>query len=264
VKDYIIQSVEFVICTFAIAHLAIEAWRRRQRAFALGLVFVALLFLANVAFVAAGRTALVAFPVLLILFGAQRFGWKGTLGIIIAGILAAILAWTSSSYLRERALGVVDEIQLYQRSNGETSVGYRLEFWKKSLGFIAEAPVIGNGTGAIPGLFRRAAIGNGDVRAAVTGNPHNQMLELAIQFGLIGVAVLFAMWIAHLMMFASRGVMPWLGQGLVVQTVIGALFLSYLLDFTTGWLYVLGVGTLGGTAAVAERGPCIARKDARE
>src|SRR5204862_485352 len=32
VKDYIIQSAEFVICTFAVAHLATEAWRRQRRA----------------------------------------------------------------------------------------------------------------------------------------------------------------------------------------------------------------------------------------
>jgi O-antigen ligase len=211
-------------------------------------VALAFLLLANVAFVAAGRTALVALPVLLVLFGAQRFGWKGTFGIVIAGLLATALAWTSSSYLRERALGVVDEIQVYQRSNGETSVGYRLEFWKKSLGFVSEAPLIGNGTGSIPGLFRRAAIDSSDIRAAVTGNPHNLVIEIAVQLGLVGVAVLFAMLIAHLMMFSARGVVSWLGQGLVIQSMIGSLFLSYLLDFSTGWIYAIGVGVLGGMA----------------
>jgi hypothetical protein len=48
-------------------------------------------------------------------------------------------------------------------------------------------------------------------------------------------------------MFATRGFVPWLGQGLVIQTVVGSLFLSYLLDFSTGWIYAVGIGVLGGT-----------------
>jgi O-antigen ligase len=39
-----------------------------------------------------------------------------------------------------------------------TSIGFRLEYWKRSLAFIAEAPVIGHGTGTIPMLFRRGSI----------------------------------------------------------------------------------------------------------
>jgi len=35
----------------------------------------------------------------------------------------------------------------------------------------------------------------------------------------------------------------------VIQTIVGSLFLSYMLDFSTGWIYVLGVGLLGGMVA---------------
>jgi hypothetical protein len=74
-------------------------------------------------------------------------------------------------------------------------------------------------------------------------------LELAIQFGVIGVAVLYAVWIAQLLMFQGVGLAAWLGQGVVTQTIVGALFLSYMLDFSSGWLYVFGVGVLGGMCA---------------
>jgi O-antigen ligase len=249
VKDYIVQSAEFLICAFALGHLAVDAWLRQQRAAALAMSALALLFLANVAFVAAGRTSLAAFPVLLVLFAVQRCGLTGTLALIIGGALFAAVIWMSSPYLRERAFGVADEIQRYQSANEETSTGYRLEFWKKSAVFIAEAPLLGHGTGSIPSLFRRAATGDAGIAAAVTGNPHNQTLEIAVQFGLIGVALLYAMWIAHLFMFRGTGLAAWLGQGVVTQTIVGALFLSYLLDFSSGWLYVFGVGMLGGICA---------------
>ena len=249
VKDYIVQSAEFLISAFACGHLAMTAWQDGRRAWALALVALALAFLGNIAFVVTARTSLLTFPVLLLLFGAQRFGARGTMTLALGGVLFAGAVWVSSPYLRERTFSVVDELQRYHSQNAETSAGYRLEFWKKSIGFVAEAPVLGHGTGSIPALFRAAAGHDSRVAAAVTGNPHNQTLEVAIQFGLIGVALLFAMWMAHFLMFdSSAGLFAWLGQALVIQTVIGSLFLSYLFDFSTGWIYVFGLGVLGAMA----------------
>lgn len=251
VKDYIVQSVEFLICAFALGHLTIDAWRTGRHLLAAAMAVLALLFLINIAFVATGRTSLVAFPLLLLLFGLQRFGIRGTLVMGIGGLLVAGLVWISSPYLRGRALGAVDEIQRYQSSSAETSAGYRLEFWKKSVGFIAEAPVFGHGTGSIPLLFGRAGTGESGIGAAITGNPHNQTFEMAIQYGLLGAVLLYAMWMAHALAFRGNGLFAWLGQGLVMQTVVGSLFLSYVLDFSTGWLYAFGVGVLGGALARA-------------
>jgi O-antigen ligase len=245
VKDYIVQSAEFLICAFALGHLAVDAWHKEQRVAAGAMALLALLFLANVAFVAAGRTSLAAFPVLLVLFAAQRFALRGVLALSLAGALFVAVIWVSSSYVRERAFGVAEEIQRSQSTHAETSAGFRVESWKKSVAFVANAPIFGHGTGSIPSLFRRAAAG-GEIAGLVTGNPHNQTLEIAVQLGLIGVVLLYAMWIAHLLMFGTAGLAAWLGQGVVTQTIVGALFLSYLLDFSSGWLYVFGVGVLGG------------------
>jgi hypothetical protein len=38
----------------------------------------------------------------------------------------------------------------------------------------------------------------------------------------------------------------WYGLVIVVSNVVGSLFNSHLFDFSQGWLYVFGVGTLGG------------------
>jgi hypothetical protein len=38
----------------------------------------------------------------------------------------------------------------------------------------------------------------------------------------------------------------WLGVGVVVQNIVACIFNSYLLEFTLGWIYVFGVGVLGG------------------
>src|SRR6266702_3743119 len=222
---------------------------------ALALAALALVFLANIVFVATGRSSLVAFAALVVIIGLQRFGWRGALGIVAAGVVLASVAWTSSAYLRERVIGVVDEIQQYQTVDAETSAGYRLEFWKKCIEFTAAAPFLGHGTGSINEQFRRAATGASGASAAVTGNPHNMTLEISVQFGLVGVVVLYAMWAAHLMLFRGRGLAAWIGLGVVVQDIVGSLFLSHLFDFTTGWIYVFGVGVLGAMVLGAEGPP---------
>jgi hypothetical protein len=61
--------------------------------------------------------------------------------------------------------------------------------------------------------------------------------------GLVGVAVLLAMWIVHLLLFVrGAGLTAWIGTIVVVQNVVASLFNSHLFDFTSGWLYVFGVG----------------------
>jgi O-antigen ligase len=132
--------------------------------------------------------------------------------------------------------------------NASTSAGERIEFWKKSVRFVAEAPVFGHGTGTIADLFRRSAVGDSGASSLASTNPHNQTLAVAIQLGLVGAFVLFAMWISHLYLFRGAGLVAWVGLAIVVQNMIGSLFNSHLFDFTHGWVYVTGVGIAGGMA----------------
>lgn len=64
--------------------------------------------------------------------------------------------------------------------------------------------------------------------------------------GLVGAAVLWAIWIAHLLLFRGSGLAEWIGLVIVVQNIVGSLFNSHLFDFTQGWLYAVGVGVAGG------------------
>jgi MFS family permease len=160
-------------------------------------------------------------------------------------------AWPVSGYLRERVSTFMQEVHEYRTENARTSAGERLEFWKKSLDIIATAPVIGHGTGTIRELFRRAATGESGASSLVAANPHNQTLAVAIQLGMVGTAVLIAMWIAHLRLFRGGGLAAWIGLAVVVQNIIGSLFNSHLFDFTHGWGYVIGVGIAGGIVSAA-------------
>ena len=64
VKDYIIQSDEFLLCAFALLGAAFEYWRRHTKR-AVALFFLAALFLGNITFIITSRTNLVVVPFLL-------------------------------------------------------------------------------------------------------------------------------------------------------------------------------------------------------
>jgi hypothetical protein len=81
----------------------------------------------------------------------------------------------------------------------------------------------------------------------VVSNPHNQTLNVAVQWGLVGVALLWAMWLVHLSLFRGEGLVAWIGLLVVVQNMLSSLINSHLFDFTEGWIYVLGVGVAAGT-----------------
>jgi O-antigen ligase len=70
---------------------------------------------------------------------------------------------------------------------------------------------------------------------------------VAIELGAVGAAVLLAMWAAHGLLFRGAGLMAWIGTIIVVQNFLSSLVNSHLFDFGQGWLYVFGVGIIGGT-----------------
>jgi hypothetical protein len=247
-KDYIFQSTNFLICAFALLGYASAESRWRDWRRALALVALAVVFLANIFFVISSRTSFVVAPVLLLLFGWRQFGWRGFVGAGLIGVLLSVAIWFGSPYVRERIDATLIEIRYYHERNTLSSTALHLEFLRKSVLFIEAAPIIGHGTGSIGREFRDAAFGQTGASAELVQNPHNQIFAVAIQLGIVGAVLLLAMWAAHLWLFARDGLIAWLGLVLVTENVASSLFNSHLFDFTSGWLYVFGVGVLGGMA----------------
>jgi O-antigen ligase len=247
VKDYIDQSQEFALCAVALAYPVITLLRAKRTWLAVLLVAVSLSFVINMMFVVVSRTALVTMPILLAVFALLHLKWRSIVIILCVATVFAGVAWATSPHLRWTAETFLRDYRLYKEENVPTSIGLRLEFWKKSLRFFAEAPVIGHGTGSIRGLFEEAATGTKDLASGgVVGNPHNQTLNVAIQWGGIGILLLYAMWLVHLLLFRGEGLGAWIGLLVVVQNVFTSLFNSHIFDFHEGWMYVLGVGVAGG------------------
>src|SRR6266404_7048118 len=247
VKNYIDQSQEFALCAVALAYPIIMLLRARRIWPALLLGALSLSFVATMAFVIVSRTALVTMPIMLAVFGLLHLRWRTNLMILCSAAVLAAIAWASSPQLQRTVTTFTRDYQLYQEQGIPTSIGERLEYWRKSLRFFAEAPVIGHGTGSTRGLFEQAATGPaGLASSAVIGNPHNQTLNVAVQWGALGIVVLYTMWLLHLLLFRGAGPANWVGLLVVVQNIFTSLFNSHIFDFHEGWMYVLGVGVAGG------------------
>lgn len=250
VRNYIDQSQGFSLVAVALAGLAFEAASQQKHYWVAALGAVSLLFFANLAFINVARTAFFYLPIMLVLltirYSSPRTASVGFIGIcILCGAL-----WQTSPNLQRKVSAIFVEMAAFQPDaeigEKEPSAAERLEFWRKSFQFIERAPVLGHGTGSIRRLFGQESIGRTGISALVVSNPHNQTLAAAVQWGSVGILLVWAMWIAHVRLFCSRALVAWIGMLATVQNIASSIFNSHLMDAYEGWLYVLVVGIAGG------------------
>ncbi len=245
VRDYIVQSQEFILCAVGLLYVAYLRMREQRFGMALALVTLAALFLVNVTLVAPSRTGLVTAPVLLAILVIAHCRWQVSIAAVCVIVAAAGAIFAASPKIQGRILAIATEIQDYRTRQVATSAGERYDFWTTGIGIVASAPVIGHGTGSVHDSFIRAAAERGSRKPATT-NPHNQTLTVAIQLGFAGALLLFAMWLSHALLFRGGGLAAWVGLAVVAQNVIGSLFNNHLFDFTQASIYIFGVGVAGG------------------
>jgi len=255
VRNYIDQSQEFALCALALVYPVVSLLRQGRSRSAALFAGLAAGFLANMIFVVVSRTALVTLPILVLLFALLHLRLRTALLAAGAMGLLAVLLFGVSPHLRMTVAKFQADYEMSVQDSQVSGMGSRLEYWRKSLGFIADAPLIGHGTGSIRGLFASVAVDAemDPLRAEIVSNPHNQTLSAAVQWGVVGVLILYALWFAHLALFRGEGLASWIGLLVVVQNMLTSLFNTHLFDFTAGWIYVLGVGVAGGMALAAKR-----------
>ncbi len=243
-KDNAVQSECFAIAALGLALGAVRIWSDgdRRRAVAIGLL--ALLFFANIFLIFVSKTGmLVAFTMVAILVIAIG-GWRTSfiVGIPMIIIVAATLAISPGAKIR------FSEMMGDVTAGAETtnvSTASRIDFWSKAAEFMKQAPLLGHGTGSIRPLYQSLEATRPSPYGEAVADPHNQFLHIALQVGLIGGALLLAMWAAHFRLLAGRDFASTMGLGIFAMTVVGSLFNSHISQVTQGMLYCLGVGMLG-------------------
>ena len=231
-KDHIFTGflLAFLSYCFAVFAFSIKnAWRW---------LFVVLFFLAayNVLFINLSRSGYVVLLSLLLLLAWQQFAWKGLFaGLLISFFLCSSLLYLPANF-KERFNLAHSEITQYKHGNFDTSVGLRLKFYHNSFKIFKEHPWIGTGTGSFAQDYLAAA----ENKQFATQNPHNEYLNIAVQFGLLGIIILLGMFTVHAWIsFRLQGLRQYFAQAVLVSIAVGSLFNSWLMDVTQGCFYVI-------------------------
>ncbi len=254
-KNHITHGFIMSLLAYGSAVVAFRSagWRRWA------LALIAALAAFNVWFAVQGRTGYVVMAVLLLWLAYARWSIKG-LAVAFASLallLAAAYQW--APVFQSRVGQAIVEAQDYRamRDPGETSIGLRLHFWKRSAQWLAKHPLLGAGTGGWSEAFYEATANDPPyLHDRGHTHPHNEYVNLAVQLGPLGLALFVGMLIVA---FRRARLLPEeyaaLAEGFVIAFAVGCLFSDFLRDTTEGHMWaVLGGALFGASRALAQSG----------
>jgi len=231
---HITHSFFMSYLAFVAAHRSIDAVSTRHRMF-WGCVL--LLSVVNMFYVGTGRTGMLVFVVLIVLFFMQRLSFLKQLVSILLLVLLLAVAFKTSDTFNEKFTAAVDEVQQFEQGHSRTSLGMRLDWWIDSSLMMKQKPVMGYGTGSFE-KEHTAYISGTDIM--VTDNPHNEFLLIGVQLGGVGLLV-FVLILIFQLICSFRGGPPqsYYLQGVVVAMIVGCSTNSFLFDTHEGHFWAL-------------------------
>jgi O-antigen ligase len=150
------------------------------------------LFIANIALVATGRSGYVAIAVMTVTFlfiQLERVSIAKKILISFAGFLVISGILLNMQTSKDRIALAKQEFVSEVDQTKETSIGYRLTFWKNTFEMLPKYVLFGTGTGGFEKAYANQVEGKSGTAGVVTGDPHNQYLKILIEHGVFGLAV---------------------------------------------------------------------------
>ncbi len=223
---------------YLVLHEAV--WGKVSKNFRLGLFLAASIMTFNM-FITEGRAGQLVFFVLIALLMFQLFSGNRVKAVAAVCLLVPVMfygGYRLSPVFHNRVDTARHEIARF-RTNPNTSVGQRLQFWCNSWQIIRQHPILGVGTGGFQAAY--ADINHElSPTCVATDNPHNQYVLVAAMVGIPGI-------IALLMIFAVMFRQAWLSHDhwRRVRFAFPLFFLtimlteSYLKVYETGFFFSL-------------------------
>ncbi|MDH4324489.1 MAG: O-antigen ligase family protein [Betaproteobacteria bacterium] len=247
-KNAITHGFIMSLLAYGTAVLAMQrlGWQRWA------LALVSLLAAANVWLAVQGRTGYVVLAILVLWFAYSRWSWKGLAASVAGLALLLVAAYQWAPVFQTRVTQAAQEARDYrfQGHPGETSIGSRLHFWKRSAEWLSAHPIAGAGTGGWVEAFYAATEGDDAyMHNRDRSHPHNEYVHLAVQLGPFGAGLFAAMlFVAFRNARRLQGEYAAWAQGLVLAFAVGSLFNDLLFDSTEGHLWALVGGALFAAA----------------
>jgi len=246
--NHVTQSMALAVGVLLAGSLA--AQRERSPRSRVLLAAAALVCLANLVLVTAGRSGQVALAVaavsaaLLMLTGWRR--WQAVLALLVlsAGLAAA------SPALQQRFYRVAQEAPLLDcASPGESATALRLLLWRTTGALIRAHPWFGYGVGGFTPAYES------EVRSQLRGqpltgwcarpahDPHNQFLRVTVEAGVLGLLAFLGLSVGAV---RQRATQPYRGCALALLAAwyTTSLFSSHFQTFNEGHLIALLLGAL--------------------
>jgi len=224
------QSIEFNFLMAFAAYLCLFKIAANEKACRLLWLGFLLTIIHTIFFRSIGRSGYFVVFGLLGLFCLQKLKWRGLLVAILSAAMIITAVFMFSTTFKTRINEIFSDVKVYQQ-NINTSVGLRISFVENSLKLIKKHPILGTGTGS----FAREYATVGPV---LTRNPHNEYCFIAVQFGVVGLIVLFLLfgvpvWYSRFLPEESK----FIARGAVLALALGCLANSWLLDTVPGHFY---------------------------
>lgn len=184
-------------------------------------------------FMCISRTGYIVLMALIILFLLQKLHWRGLLLAVLAVLLLMGSAFIFSPVFKTRMEAAINDLEIYS-VQPLTSVGLRHSFVDNTMRLIKAHPLLGTGTGSLKYEYAKLE----PPPAAVTDNPHDEYLNVAVQLGVVGLVYLLFMFAMQLW-FSRLLPSPWrnIAQATVVIIIIGSFANSWITNTTQGHFY---------------------------
>lgn len=243
-ESYLDQSIMLASTAAVLWHLRCNQYWPRWLSY-----LIAVAAIINIFLLLPGRTGyLIALTMMsLAAMWAMQKRWR--LPILIAIPLIAVVALHfSQGRLHDRAFQVANEAHAYsQQTETNTSSGWRLNAWHRSLQAIQESPWNGYGVGSWAPTVKRLE-GNTGVEVfgnSNSSNPHQEYLLWGVELGVGGIALLLALLVGvawDIRKFDTSIYRATLS--ILVTIAIASLFNSALFDDLMGDFLCVSLGLL--------------------
>ena len=234
-KSRITHSMLIAFFMFYCAHQAYSEQNKPERFWWLLLV---LLSVYNIFFIVEGRTGQLIAVVLGIVFALQCFHRRQLLLalLVIIGFVGLFMLFSDKAARIYEGLANTQAYFQVHPEQTHSSMGLRYTFWQQSLHLIQEQPFLGHGTGSFSQAYQHV---NADAEA-VTKNPHNEFLMIAVQWGWLGLLMYLGfLFCQPLSALSLQKTERFYAQGLWVSLLIYSFFNSPFLDHSGHWFALM-------------------------
>jgi O-antigen ligase len=236
-KHYGQQGLVYIVAAAACASFALTHVLPKQR---IALLASAALFALSTPLLLEGRMSWIVLGCVVLLLSIYFLGVKrGVLATCLAAVLVAAIAWLSPLNA-SRWSATKGDVEAAVSGEVRNSWGVRAELLRIAPQVIAQAPLLGHGMGSWNAQMRATAPDRMNPLIEHLVNPHQEILFIAAEQGLLGAAVYLVL--AFLLIRSvvrMQGVAKPLYVALVVAYLGYGLFNAVLADFTHRHVFIL-------------------------